>query len=105
MSNIELSKVWPEWKVEDKPLGRGSYGVVYKAVRLDHDVESYAAIKVISIPQNESEVDSLRSEGLSMDATRTSEILSILGKQSMLTGTFASTTQSLLNPTAMAAAV
>lgn len=71
MSNIELSKVWPEWKVEDKPLGRGSYGVVYKAVRLDHDVESYAAIKVISIPQNESEVDSLRSEGLSMDATRT----------------------------------
>ena len=71
MSSFDLSKVWPEWKVEGKPLGRGSYGVVYKAVRRDHDVESFAAIKVISIPQNESEIDSLRSEGMSIDATRT----------------------------------
>ena len=71
MSNLDLSKVWPEWKVDGKPLGRGSYGVVYKAVRRDHDVESFAAIKVISIPQNESEIDSLRSEGMSIDATRT----------------------------------
>lgn len=71
MSSADLSKIWPEWQVEGKPLGRGSYGVVYKAVRRDHDVESYAAIKVISIPQNESEIDSLRSEGMSIDATRT----------------------------------
>lgn len=53
------------------PLGKGSYGVVYKAVRRDHNVESYAAIKVISIPSDPSEVESLRSEGLGMDATRT----------------------------------
>ena len=65
-----LSEIWPEWKVE-KQLGRGSYGVVYKAARSDSNVQSYAAIKVITIPSDESEVDSLRSEGLDMNGTRT----------------------------------
>ena len=65
-----LGKVWPEWQVESKPIGQGSYGVVYKAFRKDHEVESTAAIKVISIPQNESEIESLRFEGLSLDETK-----------------------------------
>lgn len=66
-----LKQIWPEWQIEDKPLGRGSFGVVYKAVRRDHNVESHAAIKVISIPSDAGEISSLRSEGLDMDATRT----------------------------------
>lgn len=65
-----LKTIWPEWEIE-KQLGKGSYGAVYKAVRKDHNVESYAAIKVISIPTDSSEIDSLRSEGLDMDATKT----------------------------------
>lgn len=71
MNGVDLSGFWPDWQLEEKPLGRGSYGVVYKAVRRDHDVESFAAVKVISIPQSEAEVDTLRSEGLSIDATKT----------------------------------
>lgn len=71
MANDIFKNIWPEWEVADKPLGRGSYGVVYKAVRRDHGVESFAAIKVISIPQSESEVDSIRSEGLSLRDTKT----------------------------------
>ena len=71
MSVEVLKQIWPEWQIECKPLGKGSFGVVYKAVRRDHGVESYAAIKVISIPTDPSEVDSLRSEGLDMNATRT----------------------------------
>lgn len=71
MANDVLNRIWPEWQIEGKPLGRGSFGVVYKAVRRDHNVESYAAIKVISIPSDPSEVDSLRSEGLDLNATRT----------------------------------
>ena len=71
MSVEVLKRIWPEWQIEGAPLGKGSYGVVYKAVRRDHNVESYAAIKVISIPSDPSEVESLRSEGLGMDATRT----------------------------------
>ena len=70
MSDNILNNVWPEWQIEKK-LGRGSYGVVYQAVRKDHHVESHAAIKVISIPSETSEVDSLRAEGLDMNATRT----------------------------------
>lgn len=66
----DISNIWPEWQFE-KQLGRGSYGVVYQAVRRDNNVESHAAIKIISIPSDSSEVDSLRSEGLDMDGTRT----------------------------------
>lgn len=65
-----LGDIWPEWKIV-KEIGKGSFGVVYEAVRSDHLVESHAAIKVISIPQNESEINSLRSEGLTRAATRT----------------------------------
>ncbi|MBQ8287922.1 MAG: protein kinase [Clostridia bacterium] len=66
----DISNIWPEWQIQ-KQLGRGSYGVVYQAIRRDNNVESHAAIKIISIPSDSSEVDSLRSEGLDMDGTRT----------------------------------
>ena len=69
-SSIDLSAVWPEWKTV-RLINRGSFGVVYEAVRTDHDVESHAAIKVISIPQDEAELESMRSAGLSVDATKT----------------------------------
>ena len=69
-SSIDLSAVWPEWKTV-RLINRGSFGVVYEAVRTDHGVESRAAIKVISIPQNDAELESLRSAGLSADATKT----------------------------------
>ena len=65
-----LSGVWPEWQVV-RQIGRGSFGVVYEVVRRDYSVESHAAVKVISTPQNKSELDSLRAEGLSEEATRT----------------------------------
>ena len=70
MENNILHNVWPEWKVVRR-INRGSFGVVYEAVRSDHGVESRAAIKVISIPQDESELDSLRTAGLTADASRT----------------------------------
>jgi len=71
MSVEVLKQIWPEWQIEGKPLGKGSFGVVYKAVRRDHNLESHAAIKEISIPADPSEVASLRSEGLDENATRT----------------------------------
>ena len=69
-NSIDLSAAWPEWKGV-KPINRGSYGVVYEAIRTDHGVESHAAIKVISIPQDESEIDSLRSIGLFPNESKT----------------------------------
>ena len=69
MTTEDLKKIWPEWQVEEQ-IGRGSYGIVYKAIRRDHNVENFAAIKVISIPTDASEMDSLRSEGFDIDASR-----------------------------------
>ena len=70
MGKEKVALVWPEWEVEEQ-LGKGSYGTVYKAVRKDSNIQSHAAIKVISIPTDSSEVDSLRSEGLSLDGAKT----------------------------------
>lgn len=66
-----LKRTWPEWQVEGPPLGRGSFGTVFQAVRRTHNVESHAAIKIISIPADSSEIDSLQSDGLDPNATRT----------------------------------
>ena len=68
----DMSKIWPEWKLVEQ-IGKGAYGIVYKAERIDDFVKENkaAAIKVISIPQDSSEVDSLRSEGLDEEKSRT----------------------------------
>ena len=52
------------WKLR-RLLGEGSYGKVYEAVREDIDGASYvSAIKIISIPQSESEVNNIRAQGM-----------------------------------------
>lgn len=62
-----LSGIWPEWKIIEF-IGSGSYGSVYKAVRDEFSIKSFSAIKIISVPQNESEIIELRVEGYD-DAT------------------------------------
>ena len=63
-----LSKIWPEWKIEEE-LGEGAFGVVYKATRKDIAGSSSAAIKVTKIPKDHNEIEELRAEGLSRDQT------------------------------------
>lgn len=65
-----INAAWPEWTLE-KQIGCGSYGTVYRAIRSDFDFKSYSAIKVITVPFSNAEVDSLKSEGLDTDETRT----------------------------------
>ena len=60
-----LSEIWPDWKVEGQ-IGEGAFGKVYKAVRNDSDFITYAAIKVITVPKSESEIESLQAEGMSI---------------------------------------
>lgn len=69
MSIEKLGIIWPEWKVV-KQLGEGSFGKVYEVVREEHGVTSTAAVKVISIPQSDAELSSIRSEGLDETGTR-----------------------------------
>lgn len=53
--------VWPEWKIIEK-IGEGSFGKVYKAQRTVNGKVFYSAIKIISIPSSQSELNSIRSE-------------------------------------------
>ena len=65
-----LKHVWPEWKIV-KRIGSGAYGTVYEAIRKDYDFESHAAIKMISVPKSQSEIDTLRTEGMTLEASKT----------------------------------
>lgn len=58
---LDLSKIWPEMKVVAK-LGEGSFGRVYKCEREELGMKLESAVKVISIPANRAEYDSVRKE-------------------------------------------
>ena len=62
METNQISVIWNEWEIEGL-LGEGASGKVYKAKRKDIE-ETYSAIKVIEIPQNESEIREARAEGM-----------------------------------------
>jgi serine/threonine protein kinase len=61
--------VWPEWKLIEK-IGEGSFGKVYKAKRTERGRSFYSAIKIISIPASNGELDSVRSEMNNEQSTR-----------------------------------
>lgn len=63
---MEINKNTPifnNWYIEEK-LGSGAYGTVYKIKREEFGKTFYSALKVIQIPSESSEVDTLRSEGM-----------------------------------------
>ena len=62
--NNRIQLPWPEWKVE-KLLGRGSFGEVYQVVRDEFGTSMRAAIKIIRIPMDDSEVEELEDSGIS----------------------------------------
>ena len=61
--------VWPEWQFKNV-IGRGAYGVVYRAVRFLNGKEEEAAIKVVSFPQDEIEISQLKAEGMTEEETK-----------------------------------
>lgn len=62
MVNHTNNVSWPGWDVV-RVIGRGSFGTVYEIRRDVHGRIEHSALKVISIPHNEDEVDYLRSTG------------------------------------------
>jgi len=62
MTTHELHRLYPEWHLV-RPLGEGAFGKVYEIRRGEGGMEERAALKVIHIPQSESDVTALRSQG------------------------------------------
>ncbi len=62
MASLDSKAVWPGWKTV-RLIGRGNFGAVYEIQRDVFGTVEKAALKVISIPQNDSEIDSLRGYG------------------------------------------
>lgn len=58
-----LADIWPQWKI-NRELGEGSFGKVYEVVREDVAGKFKAALKVISIPKSNSEVQDVMAEGM-----------------------------------------
>lgn len=63
MERFEANPVWPGWQTV-RQIGRGSYGAVYEIERDVFGHRERAALKVITIPQSDSEIEELRSDGL-----------------------------------------
>lgn len=61
--------VWPEWKITEK-IGEGSFGKVYKAQRTEKGRSFYSAIKILTIPANKNELNSIRAESSDEKSTR-----------------------------------
>ena len=61
--------IWPDWQLKNV-IGRGAYGIVYRAVRILNGTEEESAIKVVTLPRDEIELEQLRAEGLSEEETQ-----------------------------------
>lgn len=66
---IDLRGVWPEWEPVEK-IGEGSYGTVYKCKKIENDAEVFSAVKVITVPKNESEYQGLKIDGFTNEASK-----------------------------------
>ena len=67
MGNSQLPEVWPGWKTV-KVIGRGSFGAVYEVERQLFSSAEKAAVKHISLPKDDSIVDSYRNDGYDREA-------------------------------------
>lgn len=72
-----LEGFWPEWHIEE-PLGKGSFGSVYKISRNDLGRKHFAAAKLIVIPGDEEAIRQQRAMG--MDDMSTDEYLEDLAR-------------------------
>ena len=60
---------WHDWKIVKK-LGEGGFGTVYEIMRNRYSIEEHRALKVISIPSDESDVKRVMAEGMSEANTK-----------------------------------
>ena len=78
--------LWPGWETV-RLIGRGSFGAVYEIERDAFGHKEKAALKMISIPQNDSDIEELYDSGYdeaSVTATFKSHLESIVNEYSLM---------------------
>lgn len=68
----QYEPIFGAWKIKEK-LGEGNFGAVYEIEREDFGTTYKAALKTITIPKNQAELESILDDG--MDATSAEEYL------------------------------
>lgn len=66
----EYEPLWNNWYV-DELIGEGSFGTVYRIKREEFGTTHYSALKILSIPKQESEVKDFYAEGMTQKDTQT----------------------------------
>ena len=77
---------WPGWETV-RLIGRGSFGAVYEIQRKVFDDTEKAALKMITIPQNISDIEEMHGDGYddeSITATFQSHLKSIVAEYSLM---------------------
>ena len=64
---MEIGSHWNGWRIESL-IGEGSFGKVYKIVKEELGYEYDSALKVIRIPQSQSELASVKSQGMNEES-------------------------------------
>lgn len=79
---LKIEEIWPELEVEEA-IGQGSYGIVYRCVNRNGNVDDYCAVKVISVPQNDIYHGDGSIFGMTVEETRVyyKEIVEDFGKE------------------------
>lgn len=65
----ELDQIWPGWKMENL-IGEGAFGKVYKITREEFGHTYKAALKVITIPQKQSEITLAMNDGMDEESAK-----------------------------------
>lgn len=64
----DIEKILPKWEIV-RTIGEGSFGKVFEIYRNEYGVEESSALKVISIPHSENELQSLKNDGMTDSET------------------------------------
>jgi len=83
---LDNKAIWPGWETV-RLIGRGSFGTVYEIERKLFDEVEKSALKVISIPQNESDIEEMYNDGYdseSITSTFNSHLKNIVAEYSLM---------------------
>ena len=65
----KINEIWPKWHTVE-PIGKGTFGEVYKVKREEFGETFYSAVKVIGIPNDKQEIQEFINDGQTSGSIR-----------------------------------